>query len=103
MNLSIVVLGIGVVLGAGAAHPAPPIERIKLPPGFKIEVYADKVENARSLALGDKGTVFVGTRTHSVYALGDTNRDGKADQVVTVAAGLNAPNGVAFRDGSLYV
>jgi glucose/arabinose dehydrogenase len=91
------------VLGAAAAHAAPPIERIKLPPGFKIEVYADKVENARSLALGDKGTVFVGTRTHSVYALVDTNRDGKADQVVTVAAGLNAPNGVAFRDGSLYV
>ena len=88
---------------AGAATAAPPIERLKLPPGFKIEVYADKVGNARSLALGDKGTVFVGTRSDSVYALVDSNRDGKADEVVTIADGLNAPNGVAFRDGALYV
>lgn len=88
---------------AGAATAAPPIERIKLLPGFKIEVYADKVENARSLALGDKGTVFVGTRSDSIYALVDSNRDGKVDEVVTIAEGLNAPNGVAFHDGALYV
>jgi glucose/arabinose dehydrogenase len=89
---------------ASAATAAPPIERLKLPPGFKVEVYADKVENARSLALGDKGTVFVGTRSEgSVYALVDSNRDGRADEVVTIAEGLNAPNGVAFRDGALYV
>src|ERR1700674_1499434 len=103
MNFPLAALGMAAVLVAGAAPAAPPIERIKLPPGFKIEVYADKVENARSLALGDKGTVFVGTRANSVYALVDSNRDGKADQVVTIAAGLNAPNGVAFRDGALYV
>ena len=58
---------------SGAAMAAPPIERLKLPPGFKIEVYADKVGNARSLALGDKGTVFVGTRSDSALTA-DTYR-----------------------------
>jgi glucose/arabinose dehydrogenase len=103
MKNSVPALILAAAFVAGAATAAPPIERIKLPPGFKIEVYADKVENARSLALGDKATVFVGTRSDSVYALVDSNHDGKADQVVTVAEGLNAPNGVAFRDGALYV
>ncbi len=88
---------------AGAASAAPPVERIKLPPGFKIEVYAENVENARSMALGDKGTVFVGTRSSEVFALVDADRDGKAERVLTVASGLNAPNGVAFREGALYV
>ena len=86
----------------GQAQAAPPIDRLKLPPGFKIEVYADQVEGARSLAVGDKGTVFVGTRSDSVYALIDSNRNGKAE-IVTIATGLNAPNGVAFRNGALYV
>src|SRR5580765_2338520 len=103
MNFPVAALVLASVLGAGAAHAMPPIERIKLPPGFKIEVYAEKVENARSLALGDNGTVFVGTRSDAVYALVDSNRDGKADQVLRLARGLNAPNGVAFRDGALYV
>ncbi len=92
------------VLAAGPALAAPPVERIKLPPGFRIDVYADQVEDARSLALGDKGTVFVGTRSGgSVYALVDSNHDGKVDEVITIAKGLYAPNGVAFREGSLYV
>ncbi|MEO8004916.1 MAG: PQQ-dependent sugar dehydrogenase [Betaproteobacteria bacterium] len=87
----------------GQAQAAPPIDRLKLPAGFKIELYADQVEGARSLAIGDKGTVFVGTRSDSVYALIDSNRDGKANEIVTIARGLNAPNGVAFRNGALYV
>jgi glucose/arabinose dehydrogenase len=89
---------------AGAATAAPPIERIKLPPGFRIEVYADNIEHARSLALGDRGTVFVGTLSDgSVHALVDSDHDGKVDEVVTIGRGLHAPNGVAFRDGALYV
>ena len=40
-------------LAAGAAAAAPPIERIKLPPGFKIAIYAENIERARSLALGN--------------------------------------------------
>ncbi|HVY06638.1 MAG TPA: PQQ-dependent sugar dehydrogenase [Burkholderiales bacterium] len=89
---------------AATAFAAPPIERLKLPPGFKIDVYADDVESARSLALGDKGTVFVGSRSGgAVYALVDAKREGKASEVITIARGLNVPNGVAFRDGALYV
>jgi glucose/arabinose dehydrogenase len=103
MNPFLPALALAAACIAGAATAAPPVERIKLPPGFKVEIYADKVENARSLAVGDKGTVFVGTRSDAVYALVDSNRDGKVDEVVTIAEGLNAPNGVAFRDGALYV
>jgi glucose/arabinose dehydrogenase len=81
-----------------------PLERLKLPPGFKISVFADEVPNARSLALGAKGTVFVGTRSEgNVYALRDNDGDGKADEKFTLARGLRMPNGVAFRGGALYV
>jgi glucose/arabinose dehydrogenase len=76
---------------------------IKLPPGFKINIYADNVDNARSMTLGDNGTLFVGTRESEVYAVIDENKDFKADKVLTIADGLNSPNGVAFRNGSLYV
>ena len=87
------------VSGAGL-----PLDKLKLPPGFSVSVYADNVPNARSLALGEKGTVFVGTRSGGeVYALRDGSGKQKADEVITIARGLFMPNGVAFRDGSLYV
>jgi glucose/arabinose dehydrogenase len=79
-------------------------DSIDLPRGFTIELFADSVVGARSLALGDQGTVFVGSREAGrVYALVDGNHDGVAEEVVTIARGLNVPNGVAFREGSLYV
>jgi glucose/arabinose dehydrogenase len=82
-----------------------------MPPGFQIAVYAEGVAAARAMALGDNGTVFVGTfglvtgqpNIGKVYAVRDTNADGRADEVLTVAQGLNQPNGVAFRNGALYV
>jgi glucose/arabinose dehydrogenase len=81
-----------------------PLEDIKLPPGFEINIYASPVENARSMTLSDKGTLFVGTRKAGrVYAILDENRYHRAEQIITLARGLNMPNGVAFRDGSLYV
>ena len=73
-----------------------PLEKIKLPPGFKITVFAPNVPNARSMALSPSGVLYVGTREDRVYAI----KDG---QVHIIAKGLNQPNGVAFRDGSLYV
>ena len=89
--------------GRGAA-PGVQLEKIKLPPGFQIAVFAEGLRNARSLAQSPGGTIFVGSdRAGSVYALRDDNKDGKADRVITVVSGLNTPNGVAFRDGSLYV
>ena len=81
-----------------------PLDKIKLPPGFKIGVYAEGVENARSLCRSERGTLFVGTREEgSVYALRDTNNDYKVDQIFTIAKKLNKPNGVALRNGALYV
>jgi glucose/arabinose dehydrogenase len=90
--------------GRGGAQRVP-IDRIKLPPGFQISVWADGVANARSLAQSPGGTVFVGTwNAGNVYALRDENKDGRADRVMTIIGGLrNMPNGVAFRDGALYV
>jgi len=80
------------------------LEEIRLPSGFQIEVYAGNVPGARSLALGSRGTVFVGTRDEGkVYALPELKGTHRAGKVVTIASGLNMPNGVSFRDGSLYV
>lgn len=80
-------------------------QSIKLPPGFKIDVYADNVGGARSMVRAPDGTIFVGTRDGGgkVYALRDRNNDNKADLVVEILRGLNSPNGVDFKDGALYV
>jgi glucose/arabinose dehydrogenase len=81
-----------------------PLDSIRLPPGFSIDYYAKNVPGARSLTLGPDGMVFVGTReAGKVYALVDSNGDQKVDRVVTLAEGLFLPNGVAYRNGSLYV
>jgi glucose/arabinose dehydrogenase len=85
------------------AKPAADImlDKIKLPPGFSIELWAQGLPNARSITLGSKGTVFVGTRLRdSVYAV--VEADGKR-QVKTILKGLYRPNGVAFHNGALYV
>ena len=75
----------------------PPLERIQLPPGFRIEVLAS-VPNARSLAQGARGTLFVGSRSGgAVHAVAPGGK------VTKIADGLNMPNGVAFRDGALYI
>jgi glucose/arabinose dehydrogenase len=90
--------------------PAVQLEKVSLPPGFQIAAYADGVTSARQMALAPDGTVFVGTlglfsntKIGNVYAVRDTNRDGRADDVKTILKDLNMPNGVAFRDGALYV
>lgn len=80
------------------------LERIKMPEGFRIDYYAKDVENARSMALSPSGILFVGTRSNDkVFAIVDENKDGKADEVIEVASGLTSPNGVAIKDGDLYV
>ena len=78
-----------------------PIDKLKVPPGFKVEVFASGVANARSLRQGDQGTVFAGTRLlDKVYAVRSV--DGKP-VVKVIASGLHRPNGLAFHNGSLYV
>ena len=81
-----------------------PFSTIKLPKGFKIELFAKDVVNARSMDLSPNGTLFVGTRDEgNVYALRDTNGDNKADEKYTLLTEGNMPNGVAFKDGDLYI
>lgn len=85
-----------------AAQPA--LEGLKLPADLHISIYASDVKNARQMALGDDGTVFVGSRNEgNVYALVDEDKDGKADRQYLIDEDLDMPSGVAFRDGSLYV
>ena len=108
LALAIAAVGIARILppaaaaGVGTQASPPPdlaLEQIKMAPGFKIELFATGVANAREMALGSKGTVFVGSRNKpagdTVYA--------EADQIIPIAKGLNEPSGVAFRDGTLYV
>lgn len=81
-----------------------PLDRLNLPDGFSIDVYAKNIEGARSMAMGADGTLFVGTRNEGkVYALKDTDGDYRADETYTIASDLEQPNGVAFKDGALYV
>lgn len=81
-----------------------PINRLNLPEGFKIEVYADSIDGARSMAMGENGTLFVGTRNDkTVYAIQDLDKDYRADHTMILDSTLEVPNGIAFRKGSLYV
>jgi len=80
-----------------------PLKQIKLPAGFEIAIFADNIRDARSMVLGPRGTVFVGTRgAGKVYAL-PAQTEKNARRVITVAEGLKSPNGVAFHNGALYV
>ncbi len=102
----LVVLGVLLAMFAApaSAKDAPPIDRLQVPPGFHVAIYSADVPNARALAIGANGTVFVGSRSKGkVYALTDSDHDGRADKVRVIAKGLNMPVGVAFRDGDLYI
>ena len=80
------------------------LSRISMPPGFTIEMYAEHVSNARSMAMSESGILFVGTRSAGVvYALVDTDGDDIAEKSYVIDSSLNWPNGVALKDGSLYV
>ena len=91
-------------------HPTPPtatpvdkipLDKIKLPAGFTAEIWSSGHPGARTMVMGNKGTVFMGTRLIGrVYAI--TNKDGKREAKILLQ-GLTQPNGLAFKDGSLYV
>ena len=91
-----------------AAHPIPtaadklPVKKIKLPPGFKVEVWASNILDARGMRQGDKGTVFVSSLfvAGKLYAV--TDRGGKRE-VKTLAEKLFLPNGIEYYKGNLYV
>ena len=78
-----------------------PINKLKLPPGFKIEVWATGMPGARAMALGDNGKVYIGTRAIGrVYEVTDNGKERTSRVVVDK---LVQPAGVAFNNGSLYV
>src|SRR5690606_30970368 len=96
-----------VLLHASGVRASPATDEVlanvKMPPGFKLELFADDVPGARSLAIGANGTIFVGTRRDRVYAVSPPSGPEDKPIVRVIARGLNMPNGVAFRDGALYV
>ncbi|MEM9301804.1 MAG: sorbosone dehydrogenase family protein [Pseudomonadota bacterium] len=80
------------------------LDLIELPEGFSISIYADGVENARQMAWGDEGTLFVGSRkAGKIHAVVDSDGDHRADEVHLIMDGLKLPSGIAFHDGSLYI
>jgi glucose/arabinose dehydrogenase len=89
--------------GGGMPGATPQIDKLTLPSGFSAAIYASGVQGARSMALAPDGTLFVGTRANKVYAVVDANRDNVAEKVTELATGLRTPNGLAFKDGALYV
>lgn len=99
-SLLALIAAVAPLMGSAAA---PNLSELRLPAGFAIEVWAGDVANARSMTRSPRGTVFVGTRTGGgrVYAIRE-GEGGKRD-VTVIASGLNSPNGVAFRQGALYV
>jgi glucose/arabinose dehydrogenase len=99
-------IGVGCVYSGYLSNMLPTaaaeLDELTLPSGFRIAVYAADVPNARQMALGPPGVVFVGSNAAGkVYAVVD--RDGGNRTVHVVASGLNMPSGIAFRDGALYV
>ena len=95
---------------ASQPHPTPPtetaldkipVDKLKLPAGFKAEIWSHGHPGGRTMVTGPKGTVFMGTRAIGrVYAI--TEKDGKRE-VKIILQGLTQPNGLAVKDGALYV
>jgi glucose/arabinose dehydrogenase len=102
---SVPVLALLLCSSIASASPATDkvLANIQTAPGFELEVYADDVPGARSLAIGQRGTIFVGTRKDRVYAVSGTPGGSSKPTVRVIAQDLNMPNGVAFRDGALYI
>ncbi|WP_292366702.1 MULTISPECIES: PQQ-dependent sugar dehydrogenase [unclassified Methanoculleus] len=102
--LALLGIAVAVVMPPGGTAGTLPLDTITLPPGFAIDVYAGNVTGARSMTMSPNGTLFVGSRgPGNVYAIPDRDGDGKGDEVIVIANGLDSPNGVALRNGSLYV
>lgn len=92
------------LLGINTAHAATSLTHLKVPPGFKISLFADDITNARQMAVSASGIVYVGSfRAGNVYALQDKNNDGYAEKKWLLASDLIRPTGLAYKDGHLYV
>jgi glucose/arabinose dehydrogenase len=96
--------GINPTLGVADASQKLPLHLLSVPSGAKVSVYA-RVPNARQMVLSPNGTLFVGNRDGGggVWAVIDKDKDGVGEQVIQIAKNMRSPNGVEFKDGSLYV
>jgi glucose/arabinose dehydrogenase len=98
---------IAVVIAASSAFASPATDKVianvRLPAGFKLELYTDQVPAARSMASGRDSSLFVGTRSGELYGVFGDPKTKRRPTVRVLARKLNIPNGVAFRDGALYV
>src|SRR5262245_59633711 len=93
----------GALTGGRPGSAAEPAD-IAVPPGFSIAVFSDQVPNARQMAAGPPGVVFVGSRSEGkVYTVVDRDGDHRADEVHVLARGLSMPSGIAYHDGALYI
>src|SRR5437762_989672 len=101
----LLVISIGILTAASGLLAAEklPLERIQLPAGFQISLFAE-VPNARSLTLSPNGTLFVGSqKAGRVYSIQSRGGEREVRKPIVVAERINMPNGVAFKDGALYV
>lgn len=100
IRLLCLIATLAVSIPAVAEEAALPLERIRLPPGFSISLWA-RASNVRDMTLGKDGTVFAGSLSAGkVYAIREKNG---SRQVSIIASGLNSPAGVAWHNGSLYI
>ena len=103
VKVSLITISI-LVISVPAVAQEVDISKIELPDNFQISIYAENVPGARSMSMSPNGILYVGTRKEGkVYAITDKNGDNKADKVHTIASGKRSPNGVAWRNGDLYV
>ena len=104
LKLGVLAALIVIVAAQHISQPDLPLEKIELPEGFKIEMYADSVPDARQMALSPSGVLFVGSRrAGQVHALLDHDNDHVADEMIRIADSLTMPSGLAFHNGALYV
>lgn len=97
-------LTVALLLAFAAGPLVVPANTLEVPPGYRISVYADGVTNARQLALGGPGLLFVGSRDDgAVRVVLDSDGDFVADEVRVLASDLNMPSGVAWHEGDLYI
>lgn len=93
-----------VAVTAAAKDGILPLQKLALPEGFEIQVYASEVINARQMALGETGVLYVGSRgAGKIHAVVDSNNDGFGDKVILIAEDLNMPSGLTYKSGDLYV
>ncbi len=98
-----VTVSMALSMPAAATDFSAVLDKVQLPEGFKISVFAE-MPKPRAIEVGKpNGVVFVGSRHGHIYSMIDSNRDGVADEVSERVSGLNVPNGVAMQDAILFV